>query len=87
MTQEYIKNAQNADDGQHYPRILFVFEDVVLHSLKERQVFEPAKQPCSSVNIINELMTNTGVFDRHEITTLMSFDRDSSSLMFKGDEA
>ena len=31
-------------------------------------------------------MTNTGVFEGHEMTTLISFDRDRSSLMFKGDE-
>ena len=32
-------------------------------------------------------MENTGVFQNHEMTTLVNFDSESSSLMFQLDEA
>ena len=50
-------------------------------------MFENANQPFSPVNIVNELMENTGVFQNHEMTTIVNFDSDSSSMMFQMDEA
>ena len=44
-------------------------------------------QPFSPVNVINEIMENTGCFeDGRELTSIMLVDNDSSSLMFKNDE-
>jgi hypothetical protein len=49
-------------------------------------VFDNANQPFSPVNILNELMENTGIFNNHEMTTFVNFDSESSSLMFQIDE-
>lgn len=43
--------------------ILFIFDDVLLHHFKERHVFDLASQPFSPINIYNEIMENTGVFN------------------------
>ena len=44
-------------------------------------------QPFSPVNVLNEIMENTGCFENgRELTTMLLVDDDSSSLMFKSDE-
>lgn len=64
-----------------------IFEDVLHHQFKERHVFDLAMQAFSPVNIINEIMENTGSFaNGRELTTLLLVDDDSSSMMFKNDE-
>lgn len=50
---EYQKNNKN---------VIMVFDDVLLHSIKEKQVYDLAEQPASPVNFINEVMEHTGIF-------------------------
>ena len=45
-------------------------------------MFDNANQPFSPVNISNELMENTGIFEDYEMTTIVNFDTEGSSLMF-----
>lgn len=66
--------------------ILLVIDDVVQHHFREHKVFNLADQPFSSVNLINEVYQKTGVFDKYTLTSMLLFDHDSSSLMFKADE-
>lgn len=77
--QEHIKK----NSGE---KILFIFEDTILHHLKEQTIYDLANQPFAPTNILHELMENTGIFKNYEMTTLVSFDSDSSSMMFKKDE-
>lgn len=56
------------------------------HHFREHKVFNLAEQPFSSVNVINEVYQKTGVFDRYCLTSLLMFDQESSSMMFKADE-
>lgn len=67
--------------------ILFIFDDVLLHHFKERHIFDLANQPFAPVNIYNELMENTGVFDnKSSFTSIFIVDNDSTSLPFLKDE-
>lgn len=68
--------------------MLFVFDDVLLHHFKERHIFDLASQPFSPINIVNEIMENTGVFKNKNttVTSILIVDTDSTSIMFKKDE-
>jgi hypothetical protein len=43
-------------------KCLLVFDDVLLHQMKERMVYDLAAQPFSPINIINEIAAHTGTF-------------------------
>jgi hypothetical protein len=66
--------------------MLFVFDDIVLHSNKERHIFNLAYQPFAPFNICNEIRENTGIFKNthknYELTTIFVADTESSNLQF-----
>lgn len=72
-------------EGQN-PNILLVVDDVVQHLFTEKKVFGLANQPFSPLNICNEIHAKTGLFSSYSLTSLVLFDSDASSLMFKMDE-
>jgi hypothetical protein len=51
------------------------------HHLKETFIFDQASQPFSPVNMMNELMENTGDFQNYEMTSLVLLHSESTSLM------
>ena len=61
---------------------------MLLHHFKERHIFDLANQPFAPVNIYNEIMENTGVFDngKSSFTSVFIIDNDSTSLPFMKDE-
>ena len=63
-----------------------VLDDVVQHLFTEKKVFDLANQPFSPINICNEIHAKTGNFSSYSLTSLVLFDSDASSLMFKLDE-
>lgn len=68
-------------------RVLIVFDDVFMHSLKEKHVYDLASQPAPPKLILNELMEATGVFTGgQEVTTMVIADTDSSTLQLQKDE-
>lgn len=67
--------------------VLFVFDDVLLHHFKERHIFDLADQPFAPVNIYNQIMENTGVFEQgNTLSSIFIIDNDSTSLSFLKDE-
>lgn len=48
--------------SQQQSKLLIVFDDVLLHKFKEKHVYDLASQPFSPINIVNELMEQTGCF-------------------------
>jgi len=67
--------------------ILFIFDDVLLHHFKEKHIFDLASQPFAPVNLYNELMENTGVFENGKsFTSVFLIDTDSTSMHFLHDE-
>jgi F0F1-type ATP synthase alpha subunit len=68
--------------------VLFVFDHVLLHQSKEVYVYGAAGQPQSPVNVINELMEQTGVFpvDGSCVTSIMILDTESTSEQFSASE-
>ena len=68
-------------------RVLIVFDDVFMHSLKEKHVYDLASQPAPPKLILNELMEATGIFsDGREVTSIVIADTDSSTLQVQKDE-
>jgi hypothetical protein len=68
-------------------KVLLVFDDIVLHKFKERQVFDLADQPFSPFNLANEIMTRTGIFaDGREVTSIVIVDEATQTLQLQKDE-
>ena len=67
---------------------MFVFDDVLLHHFKERSLFDLATQPFAPINLVNEIMENTGMFCEADtsMTSIFIVDKESSSMMFRKDE-
>ena len=64
-------------------KVLIVFDDVLLHQLKERSVYALANQPFADQQIINHLMESTGCFKNgREVTSLMIFDTNANTLLY-----
>ena len=42
--------------------------------------------PFAPINIVSEIMENTGIFETHEVTTIVSMDTEASTLTFRKDE-
>lgn len=61
--------------------VLFVFDHVLLHQAKESHVYTAAQQALSPINVISELMEQTGVFptDGSSVTSIMILDTESTS--------
>jgi len=56
-----------------------VFDDVLLHTFKEKYVYDLASQPFAPTNIINELMEQTGNFqDGRVVSTLVLADTEAN---------
>ena len=73
--------------AQEHKRTLIVFDDVLLHTFKEKLVYDKAGQPAPPKLILNELMEHTGIFkDGREVTTIVVGDIESNSLQFQKDE-
>ena len=49
-------------------------------------MFNLANQPFSPINILNEIQSFTGNFEKYSLTSLIMFDTNNSSEMFKMDE-
>ena len=64
-----------------------MFDDVLLHQMKERQVYDLASQPFSPVNIINEIAAHTGTFKNgKQLTSILIADVNGNTLTFQRDE-
>lgn len=64
--------------AQQFDKVLLVFDDIVLHKFKEKQVFDLADQPFSSFNLANEIMARTGVFaDGREVSSIVIIDENA----------
>ena len=50
-------------------KVLVVFDDILLQKSKEKMVFDLASQPFSSVNVINELMEQSGCFQNGRVVS------------------
>jgi hypothetical protein len=61
--------------------VVFVFDNVLTHALKEKHVYHMADQVQGPTNILNEIMEQTGIFkkDESEVTSIFLIDTDSSS--------
>ena len=68
------------------PNLLLVVDDIVQHLFTEKKVYDLANQPFSPLNLSNEIHAKTGIFSNYSLTSLVLFDSDTSSLMFKLDE-
>jgi len=60
--------------------------DILLHSFKEKEIFDLAKQPFSPINIANFIQSMTGITPKYELTSICILDTDVTPLMFKLDE-
>jgi hypothetical protein len=68
-------------------KVLVVVDDVLKLKLKETQIMELADQPFSPFNLVNEVMTRTGVFsDGREVTSILIVDQNSQTLQLQRDE-
>ena len=63
-----------------------MFDDVLLHHFKEKHIFDLANQPFAPVNICNQIMENTGVFEDKTVTSIFIIDNESTSMNFRMDE-
>jgi hypothetical protein len=63
-------------------KVLLVFDDVFLHMLKEKHIYDMASQPAPPRLILNDLMENTGIFKKtgREVTTIVIADTDCNTL-------
>ena len=77
--QEYKHNNKN---------VILVFDDVLLHSIKEKQVYDLAEQPASPISLINEIMEHTGVFPSTgtSVTSILVADTSSSTEQWQKDQ-
>lgn len=58
-------------------KVLLVFDDILVHKMKEIHVYDLASQPFSPFNIINEISDHTGCFaNGRTVTTVMIADTD-----------
>lgn len=48
--------------SQEPSKLLIVFDDILLHKFKEKLVYDLAGQPFAPINVVNELMEQTGCF-------------------------
>ena len=68
-------------------KCLLVFDDVLLHQMKERLVYDIAEQPFSPINIINEIASQTGTFKSgRQLTSILIADTNGNTLTFQRDE-
>jgi hypothetical protein len=68
-------------------KCLLVFDDVLLHQMKERLVYDIAEQPFSPINIINEIASQTGTFKTgRQLTSILIADINGNTLTFQRDE-
>jgi F0F1-type ATP synthase alpha subunit len=73
--------------AQSCEKVLLVFDDVLLHQMKEQHVYALADQPFSNTQVINHLMDNTGIFkDGREVTSIVIVDTGSNTLHFQKEE-
>lgn len=68
-------------------KLLIVFDDVLLHKFKEKHVYDLASQPFSPINIVNELMEQTGCFqDGRVVSSIVIVETEANQLQFQKDE-
>ena len=73
--------------SQEHSKLLIVFDDVLLHKFKEKLVYDLASQPFAPVNVINELMEQTGCFhDGRVVSSIVIIDTEANQLQFQKDE-
>jgi hypothetical protein len=68
------------------PKCLLVFDDVLLHQMKERMAYDLADQPFAPQNIINQIATFTGSFPGRQLTSILIVDTEGKTLTFQRDE-
>ena len=81
---EYVLAPQVAQKiAAQQEKVLLVFDDILLHQFKERAVYDLAEQPFSPVNILNQIMENTGNFHHgRQQTSILITDTDCNTLTF-----
>ena len=73
--------------SQEHSKVLIVFDDVLLHKFREKLVYDLASQPCAPINIVNELMEQTGCFqDGRVVSSIVIIDTEANQLQFQKDE-
>ena len=69
--------------SQEHSKLLIVFDDVLLHKFKEKLVYDLASQPFAPVNVVNELMEQTGCFhDGRVVSSIVIVDTEANQLQF-----
>ena len=77
---------QLAQSSETKPKFLYVFEDIVAHEFKEKFIYDKANQPFAPIKILNEIMENTGIFDEFEMTSMVSLDTQTTSMLMEIDQ-
>lgn len=68
-------------------KVILVFDDILVHKMKETQIYDLASQPFSPFNIINEISDHTGSFaNGRTVTSVLILDTSANQLQFQKDE-
>ena len=70
-----------------FKKVLLVFDDVLLHKFKEKHIYDLASQPFAPINIVNEVMEQTGCFTNgRTVSSIVVMDTETNQLQFQKDE-
>ena len=65
--------------SENFDKVLLVFDDVLLHSFKEKHIYGLANQPFAPVNVISEIMERTGCFrDGRTVSSIVIVDTETN---------